>query len=679
MNIFQKNSKKIFIVFALFAIYFLVSYGLYQYRLLSNSNIYIENNIAADEPVGEITEGTQISQQIPVKFNISEVSLLFATYQRINSGVLDIEIVGDQSGTVYSVFSIDTSTMADNSYVAIPLNKVVEHKNDTSISINITANSLPGNAVTIWRSSRDTVPNAQLTINGQAVQGDLVYTIAMSSVTSPYWNIGHLVPLFFIVVFVFSYSKYIKPRWEQFINNKNEASLYIILFLLGMILLFFRSAYNFIVPSMYTEDGVWISSIINNGLTYTLFHARSDYLVFGNILLLQLSLSLNELFNGNNIVYLHIFVAIVQYVFFCICAILPVWCFKNDIPKVLRILLWLLIMLVPVGGTGFEIWGKISNTGYMFYFIAFCLLYRRIFYGDISSKLSIILSDISLFICCGTHEGVYVLVLAGFILDTILQFCSKNMKSLKISKKLKNWFLVFRNRSWIILGFFCALIALYDLFVLTGVQSYPDTANINNTIELLGRLVLFYFTFPFYHYLNNKIMIVVLLIIVIWITFICWKIRKEKTKLSEFLFCLLTAIFYGMVAFIARNNVLSGNLNNYMTTAPDRFYYAINISFLIPIFYSFSIALKSKIRILRYSVIFVLSCLLSFPIVNYQYIFNYDDPQTTTTHQISFSNRIANAEFDENTELYEVQVDPVGWHDSNMQLPEDIIVASMSQ
>ena len=105
---------------------------------------------------------------------------------------------------------------------------------------------------------------------------------------------------------------------------QSEKKDYLILFLVGLILLFFRSAYTLLVPCIYTEDGVWMSSILNNGFLNTLFHARGDYLVCGNILLLGIVLLLNNMLFGENLNYLPQLVTIVHYCFYSLFALLPV-------------------------------------------------------------------------------------------------------------------------------------------------------------------------------------------------------------------------------------------------------------------------------------------------------------------------------------------------------------------
>lgn len=56
----------------------------------------------------------------------------------------------------------------------------------------------------------------------------------------------------------------------QFVSDK-EKRMYIFLFFLGIILLFLRSIYIIITPSLYAEDGTWTALIINNGFLILCF------------------------------------------------------------------------------------------------------------------------------------------------------------------------------------------------------------------------------------------------------------------------------------------------------------------------------------------------------------------------------------------------------------------------
>lgn len=667
---YKRIRCSIYAIIILYIIYLIASFTFYRYKQTDIFNGGTVTSIAAEVPVGEISEGTEIIQTIPIQTNISELKLMFATYARENAGEIKIEITGQPSGTVYAQSVFDASEMIDNSFVTVPFQQTAYRNQENLLSVRITSNSEPGQGVTIWSSNQNAVDGASLTVNGTQMPGDLVYTIVSEVEMPPYWSIEKLFVLLGIAVLVCAYPRFIKPCLQRFAVEEKECMLYCALFLLGLIILFFRSAYNFMVPSMYAEDGVWSASIINNGLLDTLLHARGDYLVLGNVLLLQLALGLNELFLGYNINYLPVFVAVVQYLFFSGCAVLPVWCFKRDMSKYMRLILWLLIMLVPVGTTGYEIWGKICNTGFMFYFIASCLLFRRIFHRNHNSRPSIVLGDIMLFLCCGTHEGAYVLVAAGFVLDVVLQIPELRTQE----HKVKYWLSKFSNQMWLVLGICCAVIAAYDLFVLRGVQDYGGIeGNTNNIIELWGRLALFYGTSLFYEWLNNGMVVVIFLVMTGWFLFTFWKIRKEKMDVIKLTFCLLVALFYCLIAFVARFDVLSSGLSDYSTTVWDRFYYAINISCLIPFIMSLSLIYRKGECLIRFIVATALTFLILLPVADYSKTFPYDNPQISGAHVVSFSERLNAAEYDTVSGLYTINIEPDGW---TVQLPEKYITAS---
>lgn len=246
------------------------------------------------------------------------------------------------------------------------------------------------------------------------------------------------------------------------IKEKDDWKEYVILFLLGLIVLFLRSAYTVSCPSIYTEDGTWMGLILTNGFWNTLLRAKATYLVFGNIIMLQISLALNTIFFGDNLTNLPHFVTFVHYIFFSLIALLPVICFKYDLQKKIRILVWFLILTVPLGDSAYEIMGKISNTGYVVYVIAYCVLHYRVFHRTKLTVAKVIAIDVTLFLCCTTHPGCFVLVGLAFVLDMIMQY--KELQKLEqgmVKEWLKNRWKAFFNISWFFLGILCCIAAGY--------------------------------------------------------------------------------------------------------------------------------------------------------------------------------------------------------------------------
>lgn len=152
-------------------------------------------------------------------------------------------------------------------------------------------------------------------------------------------------------------------RLQAYVKDESKR-MYFLLFIVGIFICFFRASYSVLSPVMYTEDGSWISALIENGLIDTCLKAKGSYLVVGNILLLQISWWLNFLFFGKNLAYLPIFVALVSFFYYVLLAFFPVWLLKRTLDIKARIFLYFAILCVPMGTSISEIYGRISNIGY---------------------------------------------------------------------------------------------------------------------------------------------------------------------------------------------------------------------------------------------------------------------------------------------------------------------------
>lgn len=432
---------------------------------------------------------------------------------------------------------------------------------------------------------------------------------------------------------------------------------------------------------MYTEDGTWTSAIINNGFWNTLLHARGDYLVVGNIILLGIAYFCNRVFFGYNLTYLPHFVAAAQYVLFSWTALLPIMCFKKDIRKGLRYLMWLSILMVPLGESGVEIFGKVSNVGYLFYFIPFCLLYRRISNRENLTKIKIILIDIFLLISCGTNPGSYLLVGAGFFVDCFVQYKTRlQFEKSDFKQGLKSWIAVFSNKMWILLGALCVIMALYDILGLRAAS--PENYSIFNsgtnlTIEFFARQLLFYLIYPFYSRLNNWTIIVAGLfafaaIVLAYVFFLPKISAADKWKLA---ICIAATLLLSIITTVARGGLLILQLNHYSTTWVDRYYYGLNIMTLVPIFFVVEYLLRQAALLPK-----IIACagtlwLVACPIVALPNLLDFTNPNTANfTHEIPFTQRFQEATYDAVRGKWIVPIDFIGF---NMELPEENYFATL--
>ena len=457
---------------------------------------------------------------------------------------------------------------------------------------------------------------------------------------------------------------------------QSEKKDYLILFLVGLILLFFRSAYTLLVPCIYTEDGVWMSSILNNGFLNTLFHARGDYLVCGNILLLGIVLLLNNMLFGENLNYLPQLVTIVHYCFYSLFALLPVICFKKDVRKSFRLLMWFLILTVPLGISAMEVMGKISNIGYLCYDIAFLLLFYKIRNRQELGKLPLAVVDILLLICCTTHPGSYVLVGTAFLVDMAIQI--KSMESKSFLCKIQNLFSSYYNREWILLGCFCVAFASYDIFVLTadlydgmGIGFTPET---KLTVEFISRFFIFYIVYPFYSSLTDPICLTILAILCVATLYVFMSKKIPKTQKFHLAMILFAAFAYFIITVATRQGLMLPLLSNYTTSYVDRYYYAINILAMLAIIYMLNLLTQYTGIASKLFAVLTTAILLINPFVDLSYIFQYDKEITGWSHVIPFSERIKEATYDANSEKYIVDIDLETW---SMQIDEKYYLASL--
>lgn len=455
--------------------------------------------------------------------------------------------------------------------------------------------------------------------------------------------------------------------------EKNEFWFYISLFLIGIIILFLRSSYNIITPYMYTEDGEWISSIINKGLINTLIFSKSGYFVFGNIILLEICNLLNKLMFGDNLVNLPYFVTCASYCFYSFVALMPVIFLKQVLRKEARIFIWIFILLIPLGVSASEVLGKISNVGYSFYFIALCLLIYRGINSNSLKKYKLIFIDVLIFICCTTNPVCYPITGIAFFIE-VYRFYKLN--SLKFSEPKNCFFTLIKSfeiRSYVVLGI---VLALSVLFKPSGkIVYFTEPIVYKEIIEFFCRNLLFNFVFPIYSYMNDTITIVVLVSFAIYF-FIALKVLDKNDKYL-LIISIVALIFFTITTLIVRRG-LTYNLKNYTSPFPDRYFVVQNMLVLIPIGICFSGSLKCKKSIFKYftySLVIIMGLIYVF---NIRSIFELNTPLLKLNEK-TFKQRVHES-FNNNNIIIEpdlkyiVDIDFEGW---TMIFPKENMYASI--
>ena len=371
----------------------------------------------------------------------------------------------------------------------------------------------------------------------------------------------------------------------EFIRKNNCFSSYLSLFLLGTILLFFRSAYSFITPYLYAEDGIWIFQIINDGFLHTFVNQR--YFMTGYLILEEISIWINKLLFGYNLRYLPDVISVVSYSFHSAVALMAFICLKQNLRTFPRYLMWLMILLMPTGNTGFEIFGRIMNYGYMFFFIAFILVFYLIFNVSAdTNKFKLAVIALILWICSTTNAASNIMLAVGFFMDIALQLSAKRREHSGCCSKwiyLKDLFGAFKNRLWLLLGIVCLICFLYQAFAMQLISdgSILHAPNPENNIAFFGRSILYYFTWPFYKNLNDGY--VILMLVLFAMVSILAIIVSEKRIQTFYLFA--GTLMIAIATFCMRPG-LTFYLQGYQSTFPDRYYYVINLCAMVTIIYA---------------------------------------------------------------------------------------------
>ena len=172
---------------------------------------------------------------------------------------------------------------------------------------------------------------------------------------------------------------------------------------LGTVIYFARAPAAYVSPYLFAEDWGWTSRVITRGFWDTALHARSDYVILGNVIVIWLGIQLANWCCGD-VFSIPECIAVVSYVFFAATAALPLLLLRRQLPATWRWLAWLLVCVMPLGihsWSGFEILGRSSNVGFVFVYIAFVLLWYR--NTSVQTFWQALPVDLGLFVCTATN------------------------------------------------------------------------------------------------------------------------------------------------------------------------------------------------------------------------------------------------------------------------------------
>ncbi|MBK9441214.1 MAG: hypothetical protein IPN53_07825 [Comamonadaceae bacterium] len=344
---------------------------------------------------------------------------------------------------------------------------------------------------------------------------------------------------------------------------------------------------------LYTEDGTWSAGLINRGFWDMLFNAKEGharYFVFGNIILLTLAQLANTALFGHDLSYLPHFVSFFSMLFYSVLAVAPIYLLRNVLVIEARILLWFLVLLVPLGDSSFEVLGRLSNIGFTFLFLAFCLLVWRRYSLHDDDRKCIVAADAMLFICANTNPLCYPLIAIAYSATALGHWKSRGKPDVKVW--FREYLTKFSIKSALTLLSLLLAFFLWMLLREKGVdQALDGTIESKNLIEaLISRPILYPVIFPFYQLLDNKFSIFLVIFLLILILHISKKTVKEQFALISAVLILIV----GSVVTVVSRPALTSILDAYRTTFPDRYYYGLSLFVFVAIACSLSIGFCFK-------------------------------------------------------------------------------------
>ena len=410
-----------------------------------------------------------------------------------------------------------------------------------------------------------------------------------------------------------------------------------ILFLLGIVLLFLRNPDPFINPIVYAEDGVWVGMGLTKGWYFALIHARSDYFVLFNVAFLFIAAELSSILSGSPLELLPESIGIVSLSFFSGTATAIFFITKKIAPTFFRIVLYLLLLLIPLGVSQNEIIGRLLQVGFYVPLIAVILFYLR---GSSEKKHSIYGIDFLLFLCAATNPVVFG-IWAVYLLEDLFN-----------KSKIRDW--IYRNSTLI---FPVGILLIILLPRLGGSGGIPGELVASNIIEaIIARPILYPYIFPWYSQLTDSFALILFLLWVFIIFFGYFYSSNIKAK-RLILFSMVGLIVFDLAAILMRPG-LTGYLSNYQTTFPDRYFMGINaLSIMVTIISlsQISIVKNWALKIFGYSIIFIFIAIYACYIED---IFEVSSSKLPLMGKLDFYEQLCMSETQEDSNISLVQIYP---------------------
>jgi hypothetical protein len=132
--------------------------------------------VPAGVPMGELVDGREFQQTfVSMCGNLRGIELLTATYARTNSHPVIVRLRDTTTGQFVLEQTLPSATIPNNGWLKFAFAPLPDSLGRTFLITVESPKSMPGDAITVWRSKTDMYPKGQAAINGNSVTADLAF------------------------------------------------------------------------------------------------------------------------------------------------------------------------------------------------------------------------------------------------------------------------------------------------------------------------------------------------------------------------------------------------------------------------------------------------------------------------------------------------------------------------
>lgn len=595
--------------------------------------------------------------------DIAAVSINIPTFQRTElDGVVDIQVWNNDRHVAGR--AIDAAKISDGEAVRIKFEERTGAEGD-QLKIEISASSSMGKCAGLWICpvKQDRLIDPYISMDGERFSGVTNMSIMYEDCRLSFvwvWMMAYV-----LVLFIASGKYSDAADWCA----RKHVMGYVGLFAAACAVFCLRGGVS-ACSAVYAEDGTYVSNILNAGFWQSCLTTRSgggnDFFNLGSYLLLELSIRLNQVFHGYDLEYLPLVIGVVSSMFWASIAVFGYGLYESS-SRFLAAAVYVLIVCIPVGSSTMEIFGRVLNEVFLFPVLAALLLsYLWKMRYEVSIKSAC--CDM-LLLLCGLSFPVSFGALGIWMLIGLCCACKDSKVGLYIKANgLK------------IVTLLVGLLLLPAMIGSQGASAGMAVKGEALTEFVIGRHLLYAFTYLFYSHLNDILVWVMFGIsVLVVVTALYYEYQEKACGYFVFVCMGMGCIFASAYMRLP----MSSLFEQYQFTYPDRYYYGCNILYGIIVLHGLEIiAYKNKpvLKICRSGLaLFIFSLCINaqlFPKVDRDFLIvrgketGIEDWKDCLEDAVN-SNRINNGSY---TVLIHPMTDNGVW---TMELPEIYVWASV--